>query len=116
MANPYMQNNKNPISSQHSRNINNINRRELVQCRMFEIVQCSVDFNCKKFADFKCKTQILCRKIVQKKFYSLRNLNKHTGKKKKKKKKDNQHNTSPQVKPKASWLEMSNKMEQPQHA
>ena len=48
MPNPYLQNNKYPISSQHLRNINNINRREIVQCRKFEIVQCSVDFGCKK--------------------------------------------------------------------
>ena len=57
MPNPYLQNNKNPISSQHSRNINNINRREIVQCRKFEIVQCSVDFGCKKvqILDVKCR-------------------------------------------------------------
>ena len=45
MPNPYLQNNKNPISNQHLRNIN---RREIVQCKKFETVQCNVDFGCKK--------------------------------------------------------------------
>ena len=45
MPNPYLQNNKNPISSQHLRNIN---RREIVQCKKFETVQCNAGFSCKK--------------------------------------------------------------------
>ena len=45
MPNPYLQNNKNPISNQHLRNIN---RREIVQCKKFETVQSNADFGYKK--------------------------------------------------------------------
>ena len=70
MPNRYLQNNKNPISSQHSRNMNNISRREIVQCRKFGTVQCSTNFGCKKNADFMQENSA-------EQIYSLRNLNKH---------------------------------------
>ena len=70
MPNPYLQNNKNPISRQHLRNIYNINIREIVQCRKFETMQCSADFGCKKNADFMQENSA-------EQIYSLRNLNKH---------------------------------------
>ena len=68
MPNPYLQNNKYPISSQHLRNINNINRREIVQCRKFETMQCNANFGCKNLQILDVKHRFYAGKQCIEKF------------------------------------------------